>query len=79
VCGRVQSAGQFSNSRGTTITLINTNTTATLDPYGATEGTREKPLAANKKFRATITTGAKDDAGNPLAKSFMWTFTTGSS
>jgi hypothetical protein len=63
-----------------TITLTNTNQTASLDPYGATEGTTtERLLAANKKFRAMITTGAKDADGNPLAKSFVWTFTTGSS
>jgi hypothetical protein len=62
-----------------TIALTNTNTTATLDPYGATEGTTEKPLAANKKFRGIITTGAKDADGNPLAKNFVWTFNTGSS
>ena len=58
-----------------TVSLSNGNQTA-LDPYGATE-TTEKPLAARKKFKATITTGAKDAAGNPLAKDFVWTFTTG--
>jgi hypothetical protein len=34
-------------------------------------------LAANTLFTATITTGAQDLAGNPLASSFVWTFTTG--
>jgi hypothetical protein len=34
-------------------------------------------LAANTPYTATITTGAKDQAGNPLASSFVWTFTTG--
>ena len=43
------------------------------------EGTTEKPLAANKKFKATITTGGTDADGNPLAKNFVWTFNTGSS
>ncbi len=52
------------------------NQTATLDPYGATEGATEKPLAAKSKFKATITTGAMDVAGNPLAKTFSWTFIT---
>jgi hypothetical protein len=33
-------------------------------------------LAANKLFTATITTGAKDPAGAPLARNFVWTFTT---
>ena len=34
-------------------------------------------LAANTTFTATITTGAKDQAGNSLASPFVWTFTTG--
>ena len=58
---------------------VSNNTTATLDPYGLTEGTTEKLLGANKKFRATITTGVTDADGNPLAKNFVWTFKTGSS
>jgi len=33
-------------------------------------------LANSTLFTATITTGAKDPAGVPLAASFMWTFTT---
>jgi hypothetical protein len=62
-----------------TVDVSNGDTTATLDPYGATEGTSvEKPLGANKKFRATITKGVTDAQGNPLAKSFVWTFKTGS-
>jgi hypothetical protein len=60
-----------------TIALTNTNQTATLDPYGATEGATERLLAANKKFRALITTGAKDADGNPLLRNFVWNFTTG--
>ncbi len=60
-----------------TISLTNANKTATLDPFGATEGTTEQPLAANKKFRGFITTGATDLAGNPLASKFIWTFKTG--
>jgi hypothetical protein len=57
------------------ITLTNTNKTATLDPFGSHGG----PLAANKKFRGFNTTGAKDVAGNPLARNFIWIFYTGSS
>ncbi len=56
---------------------VTNNTTAILDPYGATEGTTERLLPANKKFRATITTGVTDAQGNPIAKNFVWTFTTG--
>ncbi|MBI5186640.1 MAG: Ig-like domain-containing protein [Nitrospinae bacterium] len=35
------------------------------------------PLAAETLYTATITTGAKDLAGNALASNFVWTFTTG--
>lgn len=34
-------------------------------------------LAANTTFTGTITTGAKDLAGNALATNYVWTFTTG--
>jgi len=34
-------------------------------------------LAASTLFTATITTGAKDLAGNALAANYIWTFTTG--
>jgi len=34
-------------------------------------------LAANTLFTATITTGAKNLAGNALASNYVWTFTTG--
>lgn len=43
--------------------------TATFNPTNA--------LAANTAFTATITTGAKDLAGNALATAFSWNFTTG--
>jgi hypothetical protein len=36
-------------------------------------------LAPSTTFTATITTGAKDLAGIPLASNFVWTFTTGTS
>jgi hypothetical protein len=42
--------------------------TVTLDPTS--------DLAPNTKYTATITTGAKDLAGNGLAKNYTWTFTT---
>jgi hypothetical protein len=63
-----------------TLTLSNSNKTVTLDPFGATEGSSEIPLAANKKFRGFITGGAngvKDAQGNSLATNFIWTFNTG--
>ena len=44
-------------------------TTATFTPAAS--------LSANTAYIATITTGAQDPGGNPLAASFVWTFTTG--
>ena len=43
--------------------------TATFNPTGT--------LAPRTTYTATITTGAKDLAGNALAAGFVWTFTTG--
>ena len=34
-------------------------------------------LAANTVYTATVTTGAKDLAGNPVAAPYVWSFTTG--
>jgi hypothetical protein len=50
-------------------TVAYVGTTATFTP---TLG-----LAPNTTFTATVTTGAKDMAGNPLASNFTWTFRTG--
>jgi uncharacterized protein (TIGR03437 family) len=44
-------------------------TTATFAPAS--------PLAPGKTFTGTITTGARDTAGNALASQYTWTFTTG--
>jgi uncharacterized delta-60 repeat protein len=61
-----------------TVTLSDSGTKVILDPLGTSEsGTTEKPLVARTKFRVTITTGARDLALNPLARNFVWTFTTG--
>jgi len=38
--------------------------------------TPSAPLLASTLYRATITTGAKDLAGNALATNYVWTFTT---
>jgi len=38
--------------------------------------TPTNPLALNTLYTATITTGAQDLFGNPLASAFVWTFTT---
>src|ERR1051326_6618126 len=44
--------------------------TATFEPAG-------NHLEPNTAYTAAITTGARDLAGNALASSFVWTFTTG--
>jgi len=50
-------------------TVTYTGTTATFTP--------SSNLAYNTTYTATITTGAKDAAGNAIAASYLWTFTTG--
>ena len=51
------------------VTYAAGNMTATFTP--------STNLAPNTDFTATITTGAKDLAGNALAANFVWSFTTG--
>lgn len=50
-------------------TVVYVGTTMTFTP--------SHQLAANTTYTGTITTGAKDLAGNPLASNFAWSFTTG--
>jgi hypothetical protein len=52
-------------------TVAYVGTTATFTP------TSILGLASNTQFTATVTTGAKDLAGNALASDFVWIFTTG--
>ncbi len=40
--------------------------------------TPEDDLASNTNYTAVLTTGARDLAGNRLARNFVWSFTTGS-
>ena len=64
----------FTLKQGTTLvsgTVAYSGTTATFTP---TNG-----LAASTTYTATISTGAKDLAGNALAANIVWTFTTGAS
>src|SRR5207248_1842904 len=50
-------------------TVIYAGVTATYNRRGT--------LAANTTYTATMSTGAKDLAGNALATDFVWSFTTG--
>ncbi|MHB1688960.1 MAG: Ig-like domain-containing domain, partial [Ignavibacteriaceae bacterium] len=62
----------FTLMQGTTFvsgTVSYTGTTATYIP--------SSNLTPNTTYTATITTGAKDLAGNALAKNYVWSFTTG--
>ncbi len=78
------------NSDGTTKRIFNTTVTpstdglrATLDPFG----TSSTLLAKNTRYKAVVTTGAKDLAGNALdqnltrsgSQPMIWFFNTGSS
>ena len=65
----------------TTFTLAAGNTpvagTVTYDaPSHTATFTPTSPLALSTLYTATITTGAQDLFGNPLASNFVWTFTT---
>src|SRR5712664_1290928 len=65
-------ATTFTLKQGTTAvggTVTYVGTTATFTPTAN--------LTASTVYTATITTGAKDLAGNALASNFVWTFTTG--
>ena len=66
---------------GTTYTLTGPGTTpvaGTVSYSGVTATfTPTALLAPNTLFTATITTGAKDLAGNPLAANYVWSWSTG--
>jgi hypothetical protein len=51
-----------------TVTYVASSDVATFTPTN--------PLALDTLYTATITTGAQDLAGDPLASNFVWTFTT---
>ncbi len=66
---------------GTTFTVMQgTNAVAGLIKFDGTTAyfTPTLPLTLNTVYTATITTGAKSTGGTPLARDYVWTFTTGS-
>jgi hypothetical protein len=69
------------NSPATTFTLTGPggSVAGTVNYVVATQIATFTPaaaLAATTMYTATVTTGAKDNFGNPLAANFVWTFTT---
>src|ERR1700719_2552149 len=67
---------------GSTFTLTGPSAAVTgVVTYDASSNTAiftpSSTLALNTLFTGTITTGARDAFGNPLASNFVWTFTTG--
>jgi len=63
-------------------TLKNTSTSVAVPGFVSYSGTTaifapNANLSATTSYTATITTGAKDLAGNALAVNYVWTFTTG--
>lgn len=65
------STGQGTNSHPVSGNVTFVGVTAVFSP------TNPYVLADNTEFTATITTGAKDLAGNALASEYQWTFHTG--
>lgn len=66
---------------GSTFTVTGPGTTAVAGTvsYAGTIATftPAAALTANVLYVATVTTGAKDPGGNPLAANYVWSFTTG--
>ena len=62
------------NSASTIVGYDPSSKTAMLDPYG-----ESTTLLAAKKYKAVVTSGAKDANGVALSDNLAWTLTTGSS
>jgi hypothetical protein len=82
VTATVSAAIHSSTINTTTFTLTGPGTTAvagTVTYVAASDVatfTPNNPLALNTLYTATITTGAQDLGGDPLASNYAWTFTT---
>ena len=82
-CASTTSSTCTTQVTNVTVTQSNDGTKAILNPYG----TSTTLLATRTKYKAVVTTGAKDLAGNALDQNTTtsgnqpktWTFTTGSS
>jgi hypothetical protein len=69
---RVNSDGTQTPITDTVVSLSSDGLKATLNPFGA----KITKLAKNTRYKGVLTTGVKDQAGNPLAQQKTWTFTT---
>jgi hypothetical protein len=75
-------AMQASTINTTTFTLTGPGTAAVAGTVAYVESsdvatfTPNSPLALNTLYTATITTGAQDLAGDPIASNYVWSFTT---
>ena len=78
---KLNADGSTTQITNVTVSLSTDGLVATLNPFG-TSTTRH--LASGSKYKAVVTTGAKDEAGNPLdhhpttdgLSQKTWTFTT---
>lgn len=75
----VMDAATFTSDTFVVTTASGTQVNGTVKYLGSTATfTPSVNLDANTQYTATITTGAKDLAGNSMAAPYVWTFTTGS-
>jgi dipeptidyl aminopeptidase/acylaminoacyl peptidase len=70
---KVDAAGRTKPITSVAVSLSANGLRAKLDPFG----TSSRTLAAGTRYKAVVTTKARDVAGNPLARSKVWSFTTG--
>jgi len=78
---KINPDGSTTQITNVTVSLSTDGLVATLDPFGSSTTTH---LASGSKYKAVVTTGAKDEAGNPLDQhptisglsQKTWTFTT---
>ncbi|HEV2092626.1 MAG TPA: Ig-like domain-containing protein [Rubrobacter sp.] len=68
---KVKANGTTTQITNAPVTLSSNGLKATLNPFGDTATL----LARKTRYKAVVTTGAKDLAGNPLSAGKTWTFT----
>ena len=73
--GSFEEAIVMSQNMGRKPQVLEAGKTATLDPYPSDPN---RLLAANTKFKVTVTSGATNLAGLSMSSPKSWAFTTGS-